>query len=163
MNLMDQLLADITIPRFVKVRYEMDGSHIEDVEGAVREALNRKGTLDRSRPGDRVCITSGSREVVNVARITRAVCDIVKEAGGKPFIIPAMGSHAGADAEGQKGILAGYGVTEEAMGAPVLSSMETEVIGYAPDGHQVLHADGNGNRLGKRMPDRVDQEYIVAF
>ncbi|MCI8274479.1 MAG: DUF2088 domain-containing protein [Lachnospiraceae bacterium] len=144
MNLMDQLLADITIPRFVKVRYEMDGSHIEDVEGAVREALNRKGTLDRIRPGDRVCITSGSREVVNVARITRAVCDIVKEAGGKPFIIPAMGSHAGADAEGQKGILAGYGVTEEAMGAPVLSSMETEVIGYAPDGQEV-HMDKYAN------------------
>ncbi len=144
MNLMDQLLADIVIPRFAKVRYEMDGSHIEDVEGAVRKALQREGTLDRIRPGDQVCITSGSREVVNVARITRAVCDLVKEAGGRPFIIPAMGSHGGADAEGQRGILAGYGVTEEAMGVPILSSMETEVIGYAPDGQEV-HMDKYAN------------------
>ena len=79
-----------------------------------------------------------------MARITRAVCDLVKEAGGRPFIIPAMGSHGGADAEGQRGILAGYGVTEEAMGVPILSSMETEVIGYAPDGQEV-HMDKYAN------------------
>ncbi|MCI8549768.1 MAG: DUF2088 domain-containing protein [Lachnospiraceae bacterium] len=151
MNLMDQLLADISIPKFVKVRYEMDHSHIDDVEGAVREALKREGTLDRIKKGDTVCITSGSREVVNVARITRAVCDLVKEVGGKPFIIPAMGSHAGADAEGQKGILAGYGVTEEAMGVPIRSSMETEVIGYAEDGQEV-HIDKYANAADFIIP-----------
>ncbi|MCI9486496.1 MAG: DUF2088 domain-containing protein [Lachnospiraceae bacterium] len=137
MNIFDELLEDNKIPRFFRVRHEMDHSHVEDIPAAVAKALERESTLDQIRPGDTVCVTSGSRDVANVDVITRAVCDQVKAVGGKPFIIPAMGSHAGANAEGQKGILAGYGITEETMGVPVRASMETEVLAYSKDGLEI--------------------------
>ena len=151
MNIFDELLEDNKIPRFFRVRHEMDHSHVEDIPAAVAKALEREGTLDQIRPGDTVCVTSGSRDVANVDVITRAVCDQVKAVGGKPFIIPAMGSHAGANAEGQKGILAGYGITEETMGVPVRASMETEVLAYSKDGLEI-HIDKYANAA----------DYIIA-
>ncbi len=151
MNIFDELLEDNKIPRFFRVRHEMDHSHVEDIPAAVAKALERESTLDQIRPGDTVCVTSGSRDVANVDVITRAVCDQVKAVGGKPFIIPAMGSHAGANAEGQKGILAGYGITEETMGVPVRASMETEVLAYSKDGLEI-HIDKYANAA----------DYIIA-
>ena len=138
MNIFDQLLADNQIPKFVRVRHEMDHSHIDDIEGAVAQAMRREGTLDRIKPGDSVCITAGSRDVANIARVIRAICDQVKSVGAHPFIIPAMGSHAGAKAEGQRGIIEGYGVTEETIGCPILSSMEVKKIGVNADGMDVF-------------------------
>lgn len=144
MNIFDHLLEDNIIPRFVRVWHEMDHSHIEDIPLAVAEALKRNGTLDQIRPGNTVCITAGSRDVANIDKIIRAVCDQVKSVGGKPFIIPAMGSHGGAKAEGQREIIEGYGVTEEAMGAPIKASMETELLAYSKEGLEI-HIDKYAN------------------
>ena len=151
MNIFDQLLADNQIPKFVRVRHEMDHSHIDDIEGAVAQAMRREGTLDRIKPGDSVCITAGSRDVANIARIIRAICDQVKSVGAHPFIIPAMGSHAGAKAEGQRGIIEGYGVTEEAMGAPIRASMDTEVIAHSKSGLEI-HLDKFANAADFLIP-----------
>ena len=151
MNIFDQLLADNQIPIFVRVCHEMDHSHIDDIEGAVAQAMRREGTLDRIKPGDSVCITAGSRDVANIARIIRAICDQVKSVGAHPFIIPAMGSHAGAKAEGQRGIIEGYGVTEEAMGAPIRASMDTEVIAHSRSGLEI-HLDKFANAADFLIP-----------
>lgn len=151
MNIFDQLLADNQIPKFVRVRHEMDHSHIDDIEGAVAQAMRREGTLDRIKPGDSVCITAGSRDVANIARIIRAICDQVKSVGAHPFIIPAMGSHAGAKAEGQRGIIEGYGVTEEAMGAPIRATMDTEVIAHSKSGLEI-HLDKYANAADFLIP-----------
>lgn len=151
MNIFDQLLADNQIPKFVRVRHEMDRGHIDDIEGAVAQAMQREGTLDRIKPGDSVCITAGSRDVANIARIIRAICDQVKSVGAHPFIIPAMGSHAGAKAEGQRGIIEGYGVTEEAMGAPIRASMDTEVIAHSRSGLEI-HLDKFANAADFLIP-----------
>lgn len=151
MNIFDQLLADNQIPKFVRVRHEMDHSHIDDIEGAVAQAMRREGTLDRIKPGDSVCITAGSRDVANIARVIRAICDQVKSVGAHPFIIPAMGSHAGAKAEGQRGIIEGYGVTEEAMGAPIRASMDTEVIAHSKSGLEI-HLDKFANAADFLIP-----------
>ena len=129
----------------------MDHSHIDDIEGAVAQAMRREGTLDRIKPGDSVCITAGSRDVANIARIIRAICDQVKSVGAHPFIIPAMGSHAGAKAEGQRGIIEGYGVTEEAMGAPIRASMDTEVIAHSRSGLEI-HLDKFANAADFLIP-----------
>lgn len=150
-NIFDELLEDNKIPKFFRVRHEMDHSHIEDIPAAVAEALKREGTLDQIRPGNTVCITAGSRDVANIDKIIRAVCDQVKAVGGKPFIIPAMGSHAGAKAEGQRKIIEGYGVTEEAMEAPIRASMDTEVLAYSKDGLEI-HIDKYANAA----------DYIIA-
>ncbi|MDD5017883.1 MAG: lactate racemase domain-containing protein [Eubacteriales bacterium] len=129
MSILENLLADIIIPRFIEVNYKMDSSHIKDVRGSVLYALQRKGTLDAIRPGQSVCIAVGSREIANISTVTRCVCDAVKSVGAHPFIIPAMGSHGGATAEGQREILAGYNITEETMGVPIRASMDTVKIG----------------------------------
>ena len=151
MEVFDRLLADNQIPRFVRVHHEMNAQHIEDLRAAVHHALQRKGTLDCIRPGQSVCLTAGSRDVANIAEILRALCDELKAVGAKPFIIPAMGSHAGANAEGQLGILAGYGITEETMDVPIHSSMETEVIGYSKSGLEI-HIDKYANAADYIIP-----------
>lgn len=90
------------------------------------------------RPGMRVAITAGSRGVANAAAITRTVAGFVKACGASPFIVPAMGSHGGATAQGQLDVLAGYGITAETMGCPILSDMTTVRIGALPDGRPVF-------------------------
>ncbi len=84
-----------------------------------------------------IAVTAGSRGVANVNVITRAIVDFCKEKGAHPFIVPAMGSHGGTLAEGQKELLAGYDITEESMGCPIKSSMETVLLGYSQYGKPV--------------------------
>lgn len=107
---------------FTKIRQRFDSAAIEDIEQAVAQQFDNDKL--QIAPGARIAITSGSRGVANIARITKAVVAAVKAKGGEPFIIPAMGSHGGATGEGQREILESYGVTEEAMGCPIHSSME---------------------------------------
>ena len=83
-------------------------------------------------------MAAGSRGIANIVAITRKVVDCIKAAGGKPFILPAMGSHGGATAEGQIKVLASYGITEQSMGAPVESTMEVDQVGALEDGTPVL-------------------------
>jgi hypothetical protein len=85
-------------------------------------------------------VTGGSRGVANIAIILRTTCDCLKALGARPFIVPAMGSHGGATAEGQLKVLARYGITQESMNVPILSSMETVEIGQMPWGFPV-HVD----------------------
>lgn len=139
-SVFDELLANIQIPYFWRAHYEMDGSHIENIPDEIHEKLKRPGTLDRIQPGDSVCITGSSREIANQALILKTLVQEVKRVGGNPFIIPAMGSHGGAVAEGQEGILAGYGITQKEMGCPIKSSMETNVIARSDEGYDI-HID----------------------
>ena len=87
----------------------------------------------------KICITASSRGISNIVLVIRELANQVKARGGEPFVIPAMGSHGGATDEGQKGILTGYGITEETVGCPIVSHMETVKIGYAPE----IEADVN--------------------
>jgi hypothetical protein len=84
-----------------------------------------------------VAITAGSRRLANVAAITRAIVQHLKGLGAKPFIVPAMGSHGGGAAEGQRRLLESYGLTEEFVGCPIRSSVETVVIGRAAEGFPI--------------------------
>lgn len=85
-----------------------------------------------------IAITAGSRGVANVAIITKSIVDFVTSKGANPFVVPAMGSHGGATAEGQLELLAGYGLTEEYLGCPIKSSMEVKMIGHTEDGREVV-------------------------
>ncbi|MHB1314205.1 MAG: nickel pincer cofactor-dependent isomerase, group 22 [Christensenellales bacterium] len=128
------ILEKTIIPKMCRVRQTFDDAHIVDIEGEVKKQLTRPGTLDRIKPGQTIAVTAGSRGVANIARITRAVIDEIKRAGGKPFIFPAMGCHGGSVAPGQVEILKGYGITEEAMGCPIRATMETVQIGVSAYG-----------------------------
>lgn len=125
------------LPKMYRIRQKVDPPVVTDVASAVRDEIHRLQLGPRVRPGARVAVTGGSRGVANIDTILRAVCDSLQELGTRPFIVPAMGSHGGATAEGQLKVLARYGVTPEAMDVPILSSMDTVEIGRMPWGFPV--------------------------
>ncbi len=139
MGVVSELCAGIALPRFVRVRQRFDRPVIPPAEipDTLRAHLTRPGTLDAVRPGMRIAITSGSRGVANIAAVTRALVDALRERGAEPFIVPAMGSHGGATAEGQRAYLGRFGIDERSMDCPVRSSMETVALGHTPDGLEV--------------------------
>jgi hypothetical protein len=128
----------MAFPTMHRVRQRFEQSAVGDVRGAVSAELARIGLEARLRPGMAVAVAVGSRGVANLAVVTRAVLDWLRARGAAPFLVPAMGSHGGATAEGQVRVLAGYGVTEEAMGAPIRSSMDVVELGTMPWGLPVL-------------------------
>lgn len=119
----------------VRQRFVRDG--ISDVAAVLREKLNDEKLKARIRPGMRVVLTGSSRQIANMPLILKKLAAFVRAQGGEPCIIPAMGSHGGATAEGQKALLEGYGITEDYCGCPILSSMETVRVGQLPDGDEV--------------------------
>lgn len=122
------LRCEAPLPRLVKVRQRFDAPRLDDIPAAIAAQL--RGLGGQIRPGMRVGITAGSRGVANIATILRATGDVVRAMGGQPFIIPAMGSHGGATADGQVEVLAGYGITEQTTGMSIVSSMEVREIGH---------------------------------
>jgi hypothetical protein len=112
-----------------RVKQELEGPTLHDIPGAVRETMRSLHLQEKVKPGQTVAITSGSRGVANIDRITRVVVDELKALGLQPFVCPTMGSHGEATAEGQLKILAHYGITEATMGCPLKSSMEVVEIG----------------------------------
>lgn len=140
MSIVSQLLEGIKIPRMVRAHQVFECQKIEPdkIAEEVRSKLSQKDMGGTIRPGMRVAITAGSRGIANISLIIKSVVDFVKENEGEPFIVPAMGSHGGATAEGQKEVLETFGITEESMGCPIVSSMETVHIGDAEDGKPVF-------------------------
>jgi hypothetical protein len=132
----------MTFPRMLRVRQTFEADRLEDVSGEVARQLRQLRLGDKVRTGQTVAITAGSRGIANVALITKAICDHVRGLGAIPVIIPAMGSHGGGTAEGQREIIESYGVTEEYTGAEIRSSMETVVVDRTSQGIPV-HFDRN--------------------
>ena len=130
----------MTLPQMYRIRQKVDPPVVADVAAAVRTEIGKLSLAGRCARGARVAVTGGSRGVANIALVLRTTCDCLKELGTKPFIVPAMGSHGGATAEGQIKVLARYGITPESMEVPILSSMETVEIGRMPWGFPV-HVD----------------------
>lgn len=104
---------------------------------ATRNELARLALAERVRPGQSVAISAGSRGITNIPEILRAAAEHFRSLGGAPFIVPAMGSHGGATAEGQLQVLASLGITPEACGCPIRSSMDTVVVCQSAEGFPV--------------------------
>lgn len=132
-----EVLKDVPIPRMCRVRQKFVRDGIEDVAAVLREKLRDERLKGRIRPGMRVVMTGSSRQIANMPLILKELAAFVREQGGEPYIIPAMGSHGGATDEGQKALLEGYGISEEYCGCPIVSSMETVRVGELPDGDEV--------------------------
>lgn len=137
MELFEKLLKDVNLPRFVKIKHEIVQPHVDDPAAELRRALQERDILSGIKPGETVCLACGSREIANLADIVRALVAEVKKKGGKPFLIPAMGSHGGACAEGQRKILLDFGLSEENVGAPIKATMETVHVGTSASGLEV--------------------------
>ncbi|MCC7261676.1 MAG: DUF2088 domain-containing protein [Candidatus Latescibacteria bacterium] len=124
------------LPLMTAVRQHFPGAALSDPLQTLREAW--AGAALQLPPGARIAVAAGSRGIANVAALTRGVVDLLVQAGARPFVLPAMGSHGGATAEGQIGVLAGYGITPQSMGVPVESTMEVVQVGELADGTPVL-------------------------
>jgi len=133
-GLLTRLLVDIPIPRVVKIRQRFDASELDDPIAEVRLRLAGSPHLARIAPGQRVAVAVGSRGISRIDEITRAVIEELKRIGAHPFIVPCMGSHGGATAEGQKQVLAHLGIDEARMGVPVRSSMDVVLLDRLPNG-----------------------------
>jgi hypothetical protein len=118
-----------TLPRWVKVRQQLNSVEVSDVAAAVATEFQRSEINRTITPGMKVALTAGSRGIDRIAEVIRAAAVEVRRLGGEPFVVPAMGSHGGATAEGQKALLAHYGVTEEGVGCPIKASMDTVLLG----------------------------------
>lgn len=131
------LTVDLPLPPLYRVRQRWRTQLLGDIRGAVRAQLESLDLRTRIAPGMRIAVTAGSRGIRDIVPITRAAVDWLREVGADPFIVPAMGSHGGATAEGQVRLLASLGVTEESIGCPIRSSMEVVQIGALADGTPV--------------------------
>lgn len=147
METITDLIKHQPIPKMVRIRQNFDRSHIpvEDIASTVQKELDREDLGGWIKPGMKIAITCGSRGMTNNALMARAMVDFVKSKGAEPYIVASMGSHGGATAEGQTQILKDYGITEEAMGCPVKSSMETVQIGLSGVRKQPVFIDKNAS------------------
>ena len=130
-------------PHFVPMLQEFDTREVVDLEGVLVEGIRTVLAQTRIKPGESVAVGVGSRGVSPIQQVTTAVVRELKASGLRPFIVPAMGSHGGGTAEGQRHVLAERGVTESEVGAPIRATMETHVLGSTPhtiDVHMDLNA-----------------------
>jgi Lactate racemase N-terminal domain len=129
--------AMLTLPLMFRVRQSFEAPRVTDIPAEVRSQLDRLSLERRIKPGQSVAITVGSRGIANIDIITKAMVDFVKGLSAQPFIVPAMGSHGGGTAEGQRMVLESYGVTEDFCGCPIRASMETVVVCQTDEGFDV--------------------------
>ncbi|ONI68252.1 DUF2088 domain-containing protein [Kribbella sp. ALI-6-A] len=148
-----------TLPQVTPVRRLIPDLPTEtDPYGAARAALAELPAA--IQPGARIAVTAGSRGIRDLVPVVKAAVDWLRDAGADPFVVPAMGSHGGATAEGQREMLAGLGVTPESVGCPVEATMETVVVGKLDDGtpvhHDAIAAAADGVLLVNRVKPHTD-------
>jgi Uncharacterized conserved protein len=138
-GVVSKLLENVYIPKMFRAKQTFPTQTIkpEDIPGIVFAELSKDKVCNQIKGEMSIAITVGSRGIANVDIITKAIVDFVKSRNANPFIVPAMGSHGGATAEGQMEILAGYNITEDSMGCPVRSCMDTVMLGYSEFGRPV--------------------------
>ncbi len=121
----------------MRIRQSFAAPVVDDVAAEVRSQLAKLNLGERIGPGQSVALPVGSRGIANLALVIKTVVDELKALGAEPFIVPAMGSHGGAAAEGQRRLVEGLGCSEEYLGVPIRASMEVDRVGTAPEGTPV--------------------------
>lgn len=159
-SVIKKLVSDAYIPKMVSVKQNFPRPRVDNVPARVRELIEREEIKSTIKPGMEIAITCGSRGIANIKFIIREICTCVKERGAKPFIVPSMGSHGGATAEGQREIIESYGVTEEFCGAPIRSCMDVRRIGSTEDGRDVfidkIASEADGIIVAGRVKPHTD-------
>ncbi len=124
-------------PKTLRIRQTFERPVIADIGSAVRTALERLDLARTIRPGQTVALTAGSRGIANIPAVLKATAQFLKDLGARPFLVPAMGSHGGGTAEGQRQVIESYGITEQFVGAPIRASMEVISLGTTAEGYPV--------------------------
>ena len=134
MSFIKDFVRGVPLPRLAKIRQTFHAPEITDLAGTLIDQLAKPGVIDKIKPGMRIAIGVGSRGMAEIPTLVRVTVEQIKKHGGKPFIVPAMGSHGGATAEGQRDVLANLGVTEASAGCEILATMEVVEIGRLDSG-----------------------------
>lgn len=146
---LEEVLRGVELPRVALVEQRIETPPaLTNIREGVREALGSVGL-----PTGTVAIGVGSRGVARIDEVVAALVEVLKEAGARPFVVPAMGSHGASSAEGQKRVLAHLGVSEERVGCPVRATMETVKIGETPAGVEVF--------MDRNAHDEADSVIVV--
>lgn len=138
MPILTDSALNMKLPKMYKVQQEFEAEEILDTEQVINQEINKPEIKKMIKNGQRIALAVGSRGIYNLDLIVKQVVTSLKNLGADPFIVPSMGSHGGATAEGQKEVLENYGITEDAMGVPIVSSMEVEQIGKTESGIPVF-------------------------
>lgn len=138
-SIVSGLLEAVPIPRVARVRQRFPDEHIpaDRLPDHILGLLAKKGVAAGIRPGMKIAITAGSRGIRNIPLILGTLVRFVRDCGGEPYLVAAMGSHGGATSRGQREVLAGLGITEETVGCPIRSGMEVVPAGRNAEGVQV--------------------------
>jgi len=142
---------DIFIPELHPVRLDIPSPPaLGDVAKAARAAVVERLAFDVTR-GMTVAVGAGSRGLSDRVDLLRGTIDGLRDLGAEPFVVPAMGSHGGATADGQRRMLEELGMTEAAMGAEIRATMETVQVAATPDG-MPLYLDRHAASADRILP-----------
>ncbi|XVH31733.1 DUF362 domain-containing protein [Haloferacaceae archaeon DSL9] len=154
----DYTIADL--PRFAVVHRDRGDESVADVEAAARDAVADIEAFETLPEGATVAVGAGSRGIHDMPAVLSAAVAELEERGYEPFLIPAMGSHGGATAEGQIETLAALGISEESVGCEIRSSMDVEAVGADALGRPVYAAvdalDADAVLLANRVKPHTD-------
>lgn len=148
LTLPDRKEATMDIPLLAPIRQKVRHPPLADLAGEVHRSWQASSLAGRINKGARVAVAVGSRGIHQVAVLVTATLDFLHEQGAKPFVVAAMGSHGGGNSDGQRELLAEYGISQAALGVPVKSDMTAVQIGTNSWGEPVfwdknaLEADG---------------------
>jgi len=107
---------------------------LADLEKEIHQVLSGVNLPAERLRGRRIAVSVGSRGIASLPEIVRGICGWLKAQGAQPFVFPAMGSHGGATAEGQKKVLEDYGITPQSVGAEVRSTKRGAACAPFPSG-----------------------------
>ena len=144
-------LFEEPFPKMVRARQKFEVHEVVDLAEEIEKQFARPEIVSTIKPGQRIAVLAGSRGVARYSEIIKKVVVEIKKRGASPFIVPAMGSHGGATAEGQINVLASLGITEESMGVPILSDMDPVIIGHHPTG-EPIYFDRNACKADAVIP-----------
>ncbi|WP_117170724.1 lactate racemase domain-containing protein [Paraliobacillus sediminis] len=148
MGILQDLLKDIPIPQVASVKQTFANEQIDDLSEELRNRLDQEEIIEQIKPGMEIAVAVGSRGLDRLVALTKETIAFLQSLGAKPFIVPSMGSHGGATAEGQKAVLEHLGITKESVNAEIRSSMEVIEVGKLPNGLPVyvdkLAAEADG-------------------
>ena len=134
----DYPVDNVPLPKMVRVEREFNHPVVRDVRKTLRESFEKIRLRDKIKPGMRIAITAGSRGIAGIVDVLRHTAEAVREFGGNPFILSAMGSHGGGTVEGQMDIMAEYGITEKSVNAPLVCGLDVIELGRTGQGIPVL-------------------------
>ena len=123
----------MAFPKMMLIQQSFTAPQVEDIPAAVSQEVAGLNLAAKVKPGQTVAVTAGSRGIHSIALIIKTLIKELKALGAEPFVVPAMGSHGGGTAEGQRAIVEGYGITEEYVGAPIKATMEVVEVGRTQD------------------------------